>query len=466
VNLLGRPLEVANVGVAMFADALELQGIGVERVDWQPPAGEAEQALARLARHASVISEANDLAVSRLQEARPLLVGLGSARDCLPDMGERSILHAGPPLQWAEMPGPLRGAIIGAALYEGFATSENEAARMAQAGVFEFAPCHEHRAVGPMAGVISPSMPLWIVENATQGNRAHATLNEGLGRVLRYGAYDPVVLDRLRWLQQVLAPVLDEAIRKLEAPLDLSSVIAQALEMGDEGHNRNRAGTSLFLRVLLPVLFELERPTAELQQVARFITGNDHFFLNLTMPASKAAADAAAGIKRSSIVTAMARNGTSFGLRLSGTGARWFEGPAGRIAGVYLPGFGPGDAALDLGDSAITETVGLGAFAMAAAPAIAAYVGSTAAACLATTLAMEEIAWAKSTRFRIPSLDFAGTPLGIDCRAVVATGVLPTINTGIAHREAGVGQIGAGVVQAPLAAFVAAVNGLADALEG
>jgi hypothetical protein len=364
------------------------------------------------------------------------------------------------------MPGPLRGAIIGAALYEGFARSENEAASMAQAGAFEFAPCHEHRAVGPMAGVISPSMPIWIVENAAHGNRAHATLNEGLGRVLRYGAYDPAVLDRLHWLQQVLAPVLDEAIRKLEAPLDLASVIAQALEMGDEGHNRNRAGTSLLLRALLPVLFELERPSAQIQQVARFITGNDHFFLNLTMPASKAAADAAAGFKGSSIVTAMARNGTTFGLRLSGTGTRWFEGPAGRIAGVYLPGFGPGDAALDLGDSAITETVGLGAFAMAAAPAIAAYVGSTAADCLATTRAMEEIAWARSTRYRIPSLDFAGTPLGIDCRAVVATGVLPTINTGIAHREAGVGQIGAGVVQAPLAAFVAAARGLADALEG
>jgi hypothetical protein len=466
VTLLGRPLEVANVGVELFADELESEGVRVERVDWRPPAPAVEEALARLAKHAVAIAACNDRAVARLQDARPVVVGVGLARDCLPELGERTILHAGPPLSWEEMAGPLRGAIVGAALYEGFATSEDDAFRMAQAGAFEFVPCHERSAVGPMAGIVSPSMPVWIVENETHGNRAYATLNEGLGRVLRYGAYDAEVLDRLRWLEHVLAPVLDEAVRRLDAPLDLTALIAQALEMGDDGHNRNRAGTSLLLRALLPSLFEIDRPAAEIGQAVRFVAANDHFFLNLTMSGAKTSADAAAGVRGSSIVTAMTRNGTRFGLRVSGTGDRWFTGPAGKIGGVYLPGFGPDDAALDLGDSAITETVGLGAFAMAAAPAIAAYVGGTAADCVGTTHAMEEITWAKSRVYRIPALDFAGTPVGIDCRAVAATGVLPTINTGIAHREPGVGQIGAGVVRAPMEAFVDAVRGLADAVDG
>ena len=461
MSLLGRRLEVANVGLDLFADELELQDVHVERVDWRPPSPAVQGALTRLARHALVIAEQNDVAVARLQEARPAVVGVGVARDCLPGLSERTMLHAGPPLSWEEMAGPLRGAIIGAALYEGFAASEEDAVRMAEAGSFEFAPCHERGAVGPMAGVISPSMPVWIVENATRGNRAFATMNEGLGRVLRYGAYDGAVLDHLHWLGRVLAPVLDAAVRSLDAPLDLTALIAQALQMGDDGHNRNRAGTSLLLRALLPALFEIDRPAAELRDAARFIASNDHFFLNLTMPAAKASADAAAGVEGSSIVTAMARNGTRFGIRLSGTGDRWFTGPAGMIDGVYLPGYGPADAALDLGDSAITETVGLGAFAMAAAPAIAAYIGGTAADCVATTRSMAEITWARSQTYQIPALDFAGTPVGIDCRAVAATGVLPTINTGIAHRVAGVGQIGAGVVRAPEEAFVDAVCALA-----
>jgi hypothetical protein len=460
-DLLGRPLAVANAGVDLFADELERQGVPVERVEWRPPEPGTEEALARLALEAAAIARANDEAVRRLDDAQPLLAGVGVARDLLPDMGERTILHAGPPIDWDEMSGPLRGAVIGAAVHEGLASDRADAARRAAAGEFEFAPCHERGAVGPMAGVVSASMPMCVVENATHGNRAFCTFNEGLGKVLRYGANDDEVLDRLAWIRDVLARVFARALERLGEPIDLRAMTAQALQMGDEGHNRNRAGTSLLLRTLLPALIELDEPGAEVAAVARFIAGNDHFYLNLTMPASKAAADAAAGIDRSSIVVAMARNGTEFGVRLSGTGDRWFTGPSGMIDGLYLPGYGPEDANPDIGDSTITETVGLGGFAMAAAPAIVRFVGGGAEDALEATRAMYDISWGESRSYQIPALGFRGTPLGIDCRDVVHTRILPFVNTGIAHREPGVGQIGAGLVEPPMEAFAKAVRALA-----
>jgi hypothetical protein len=460
-ELLGRPLAVANAGVDLFAGELELQGVRVERVDWRPPEPGTEEALARLALEAEAIARANDEAVARLDDARPLLTGVGVARDLLPEMGDRTILHAGPPIAWEDMSGPLRGAVVGAAVHEGLAADREDAARRAAAGEFEFGPCHERGAVGPMAGVVSASMPMCVVENAAHGNRAFCTFNEGLGRVLRYGANDDEVLARLAWIRDVLARVFAGALARLGEPVDLRATTAQALQMGDEGHNRNRAGTSLLLRTLLPAMVELDEPAADVAAVARFIAGNDHFYLNLTMPASKAAADAAAAVDRSSIVVAMARNGTEFGVRLSGTGDRWFTGPSGTIEGLFLPGYGPEDANLDIGDSTITETVGLGGFAMAAAPAIVRVVGGSAEDALAATRAMYDICWSESSGYQIPALGFRGTPLGIDCREVVHTRLLPFVNTGIAHREPGIGQIGAGLVKPPMEAFVHAVRALA-----
>jgi Protein of unknown function (DUF1116) len=456
-RLLGRPLRAANAGVDLFADELERQSVPVERVQWRPPEPGAEEALQRLALAAAAIARANDEAVERMETAVPVLAGVGTARELLA-MDDRTILHAGPPIEWTDMCGPLRGAVIGAAVYEGLANDRDDAARRAAAGAFEFAPCHERGAVGPMAGVVSASMPVCVIENRTHGNRAFCTFNEGLGKVLRYGANDDDVVRRLAWIRDVLARVFARTLRE---PIDLRAMIAQALQMGDEGHNRNRAGTSLLLRELLPALVELDEPSADVAAVARYIGGNDHFFLNLTMPAAKACADAAAGIDRSSIVVAMARNGTEFGVRLSGTGDRWFTGPSGVIDGLYLPGFGPEDANRDIGDSTITETLGLGGFAMAAAPAVVRFVGGRPEDAAEKTRAMYDIAWSESRSLQIPALGFRGTPLGIDCREVVHTRVLPVVNTGIAHREPGVGQIGAGLVEPPMEAFVKAVRALA-----
>jgi len=461
--LLGRPLHVANAGVDLFAGTLTEQGVPLERIEWRPPAAGDESVLAGLAPQEARIAAANDKAVQRMQAAKPMLVGVGRAGDLLPGLDHRTLLHAGPPIQWPDMSGPLRGAVLGAVIYEGLAADAESAERLAGAGALNFAPCHERGAVGPMAGVVSASMPMWIIENETHGNRAYCTFNEGLGKVLRYGAYDAGVQERLRWLAGGLAPVMAAVLARL-GPLDLRSLIAQALQMGDEGHNRNRACTSLFLRQLAPLLPELELPSAQLARAAAFIAGNDHFTLNLTMPAAKATADAAAGIEASSIVIAMARNGTEFGIRLAGTGGPWFTGPAGVIDGLYLPGFGPDDANRDIGDSTITETIGLGGFSMAAAPAIISIVGGRPEDALSATESMYEICWSESSHYQIPALSFRGSPLGIDCREVVHTRVLPIVNTGIASREAGVGQVGAGLVKPPMQAFQAAVAALARGL--
>jgi hypothetical protein len=360
------------------------------------------------------------------------------------------------------MPGPVQGAVIGAILFEGWAATPEKARTLADAGSIAFAPCHERGAVGPMAGVVSPSMPVVVVENAGPGNRAYATLNEGLGKVLRFGAYDASVLTRLRWFASTLGPALSKTLAA-SGPVDLKAIIAQALQMGDEGHNRNVAATSLFTRAVAPGI--ARTATAETAAaVLDFLRANDHFFLNLSMASAKATLDAARDVPGSSVVTAMSRNGVDFGIRLAGTGDRWYRAPVGVPDGLYFPGYGPDDANPDLGDSAITETVGLGGFAMAAAPAIVRFVGGTSADALDHTRRMYRITLGRNPDYALPPLGFAGTPTGIDARRVVETGVAPVINTGIAHREPGVGQIGAGIAYAPLACFADAVRGLMASL--
>ena len=393
--------------------------------------------------------------------AQPFLEGFGQAIDTVPGMTRTTILHAGPPITWERMCGPMRGAVIGGLLYEGRAKSVAEAEKLAASGEIAFAPCHEHQAVGPMAGIITPSMPVFIVENEAYGNRAFCTLNEGLGRVLRYGAYGTEVIEKLSWMEGTLFPVLQRALQDA-GRIDLKHLIAQALHMGDEVHNRNRAATSLFYRTLAPAIAGSGFDTAAIKSVLDFINGNDHFFLNLSMPAAKATLDAARGIAYSSVLTVMARNGTDFGIQLSGTGGRWFTGPADLPDALFFPGYSREDANPDIGDSAITETAGLGGFAIAAAPAIVQFVGGSAADALRYTLQMYEITAAENNIYQIPYLDFRGTPTGIDAVKVVEKNILPFIDTGVAHREPGVGQIGAGVLNAPMQPFQAAYEGLAE----
>ncbi len=410
------------------------------------------------------IDAANAKALERLMDARPMLTGVARAVDVIPGMTNDLLLHAGPPITWDRASGPLRGAVIGALIFEGRASNEAEAVALIESGKVRMEPCHEHAAVGPMAGVISPSMLVYVVENVTHGNKAFSNLNEGYGKVLRYGAYSDDVLKRLRWMNRELGPALSAALIR-GGPIDLRALMAEALHMGDEGHNRNKAGSLLFLKALAPHIAASTADSVAEVEILKFVGDNALSVLNPVMAACKAMTDAAHGIEGSTLVTTMARNGTDFGIRVSGLPGQWFTAPAQIPVGLFFSGFSQADANPDIGDSAITETAGIGGFAMATAPAIVTFVGGTPKDAFNATLEMYEITLGESKTFTMPALDFRGTPTGVDIRKVVELGIAPRINTGIAHKNAGVGQVGAGLVRPPLEIFEQALVAFAEKYE-
>jgi hypothetical protein len=454
------PGSVVSTGVELFAAAVEAQAVPVARVDWQPPMAGTAADLATVAAD-PLRAEANRRAIGAVLDVQAMLVGVAPASEVL-GLERGQFLHAGPPLEWARASGPMRGALMGAAAFEGLVdNAEDAAALFADGSAVSFEPCHHHSTVGPMAGVVSPSMWMWVLEDPATGRRTYCSLNEGLGKVLRYGAYSREVLDRLAWMRDVLGPLLADAV-EAAGPVDATGILTQMLQMGDEAHNRNRAGTLMLLRDLGPAMARSRHGADDVAEAMAFIGGNDHFFLNVAMPACKLALDAARDIEGSTMVVAMARNGTDFGIQVAGTGDQWFTGPAQLVDGLFLGDYGPDDANPDIGDSAITETAGIGGFSMAAAPAIVRFVGGTVPDALATTRRMHEITLAENPRWQIPVLDFRGAPTGIDVTLVCRTGVLPQINTGMAGKIAGVGQVGAGLVTPPAEIFPQALAALAD----
>jgi hypothetical protein len=465
VTLLSGPPAIVTVGATVLADALQAQAVRPVQVDWRPPPAGTATALTLLAADPRRAA-ANAEALSRMLAASASLVDCRPAGELI-GLEPGQFCHAGPPLTWESASGPMRGALIGAMLLEDLADSPEAAQRQLEVGRLDngapvmLTPCHELGGVGPMAGVVSPSMWAWVLRDDAHGHTSWSTLNEGLGKVLRYGAYAPEVIDRLRWMSAVLGPAFAAALRD-HGPVDIKAIVGQMVQMGDEGHNRNRAGTLMLLRDLLPSVVESGLPGSDAARVARFVGGNDHFFLNLVMAAAKLQSRAAADMPGSTVVTVMARNGTEFGIQTAGTGGRWFTGPAGLIEGMYLGAYGPDDANPDIGDSAITETVGLGGFAMAGAPAIVRFVGGTVRDALGTTQRMYEITLGENPAYALPVLDFRGAPTAIDVARVVRTGILPQINTGIAGRVAGTGQVGAGLVTPPMECFTQALAALAD----
>jgi len=410
------------------------------------------------------IELANKATVQRILQGEPVLIDVQPAGEVIKGLTRNMILHAGPPITWDRMCGPMRGAICGIAVFEGWARDLAEAEAAAAGGKYAFHPNHHFGAVGPMTGMTTMSQPVMIVENKTFGNRAYCTVNEGLGKVMRFGGNDAEVLDRLRMIATVLGPALSAAL-KASGGIPLKSIIARGLAMGDEMNQRNVACSALFLREIAPFLARTSTDSKKLADVLSFIGKNDQFFLNIAMAMGKAMTDPANGIEGSSIVTAMCRNGTDFGVRVSGTGERWYTAPVEMPTGLYFPGYSEKDANPDMGDSAIVETVGLGGFAMATATAVAGFVGAGSASEAANfTKAMYEITVARNPDWTMPNLDYAGVPTGIDIRKVLQTGTAPVINTGIAHKQPGVGQVGAGVVRAPLACFERGLEGLAETL--
>ncbi|MDJ0958344.1 MAG: DUF1116 domain-containing protein [Arenicellales bacterium] len=473
-KLLEEPLQVINIGLESFAQELEAQQTGVIQMEWVPPAGGdpvLASLLSKLASHpqattgdVDLITAANEEALQRMLTGEPVLVDVVPANEAIPSLSKHMILHAGPPITWERMCGPMRGAVCGVAVFEGWAPDLTTAESMATDGEFVFQPNHHFDAVGPMTGLTTMCQPVMVVENRTFGNRAYCTINEGLGKVMRFGANDQEVLQRLGWIREVFGPAMGTALRRSKG-IPLRALVARGLTMGDEMHQRNVACSSLMLRELAPALAGNVADSSTLAEVLAFIAGNDQFFLNIAMAMGKAIADPARNIKGSSVVTAMSRNGTDFGIRVSGTGDAWFTAPVEMPEGLYFPGFSAEDANPDMGDSTIVETIGLGCFAMGAAPAVAGFVGAGAASEAAVfTRRMAEITVGRNPEWTIPGLDYVGVPTGIDIRLVVETNEVPHINTGIAHKQPGVGQVGAGVVRAPMACFHQALRMFAQNL--
>ena len=414
----------------------------------------------------STIDEANRAVIDKVVSSCPVLKDVVPAKSVIKEFGEgKLILHAGPPIKWENMTDPMQGSCIGAALFEEWADNEQDARALLASGEVRFMPCHHANAVGPMGGITSANMPLLVVENESQGNRAYCTMNEGIGKVLRFGAYSQEVVDRLRWMRDVLGPVLSRALSTMDDGLAINPLIAKAVSMGDEFHQRNIAASLLFLKEMSPIIVRLDISDKEKAEVINFLADTDQFFLNVMMATGKAVMDAARTVTQGTVVTAMCRNGENFGIRISGMGDQWFTAPVNTPQGLYFAGYDGSDAAPDLGDSAITETFGVGGMAMIAAPAVTRFVGAGGYEdALKTSNEMMEIVIDRNPNFTVPTWNFQGICLGIDARKVVEKGITPVINTGIAHKIAGYGQIGAGTVHPPIECFQKAIAAYAQKL--
>lgn len=399
------------------------------------------------------INEANALAIDRILSVEPVFVDVDTAVDVIPGMTPDTILHAGPPIEWERMCDPMKRAVRGALVFEGLAEDDDAAIQLLKRKKVKLSPNHHHNAVGPMTGIISPSMPVLVTKDLTFGKQVYSTFNEGAGKVLWFGSVGKETLDRLKWIREIFGPVMKKVINKAQG-IPIWGILAQGIQMGDECHNRHAASSNLFLKRILEPLISTNLSKSVLLQVCNFIGANSHFFLNLTMTACKVSMDAARDIRESTVVTAMSRNGTDFGIRISGLGNEWFIAPALYLTdALYNPGYDFNDGAPDIGDSSIIETMGLGGFAIAAAPAMASFAGGGFQESIKITKEMGVITLAKNQKFGIPVLDFEGTPTGIDLRKVVETGIRPSINSAVIHKSAGAGQIGAGIVRAPYECF-------------
>ncbi len=472
-NLLTQIPAVLNIGIDGFNQSVVAHGGALKNLQWQPP-GNADPLLAwQLAQlmHDPRIENANAEATKRIINARPMWEDIPLRADGVwPELkNTRLLLHAGPPVAWQDMCGPMHGAMIGAVLYEGWADTVEKAQKMLSQGEIEFGQCQDFDAVGPMTGIISASMPLVKVREASHGNIAYTNINEGIGRCLRFGANGPDVIQKLKWFESVLAPVLKAAVlhnADKTGGIDLKVIQSQALLMGDEVHSRNAASTALFFMQLAVPLAAVDTTKTtvtqdHIRQTLDFLSKNSQFFLNFSMVSCKAIMDAAHNIPFSTVVTAMARNGTETGLRVSGMGKEWFTAKSDLPTGLFFPGFKQEDACPDIGDSAITETAGFGGCSFAASPALTLLAGGTVGDAVRYSKEMYEITVTKNPALSLPALDFAGAPCGIDVRKVVDTGIRPLVTTGIAHKEAGIGQIGAGVVRVPMDAYVKALSAIA-----
>lgn len=466
-DLLNTKPRVVNVGLKSFTDSIIEHGAKTVQYDWKPAAGGNKKLIKilNLLDKIEGLEKSNQDVIEQMKNSQPFLMDVVPANSVIDVLKDKVILHAGPPIEFKDMTGPMQGSCIGAVLFEGWASTEDEAREILSNGTVSFSPCHHHNAVGPMGGITSGNMPVLVVKNMLDGTMAYCTLNEGIGKVLRFGAYSQEVVDRLQWMRDVLGPVLSMALKRKDGGLNLNVMIAKSITMGDEFHQRNIAASLNFLKEITPLIVELDLDEKKRYSVIKFLADTDQFFLNIMMAAGKATVDCARKIESGTVVTTMARNGRDFGIRISGMGDQWFTAPVNMPNGLYFTGYSEKDANPDIGDSAITETVGVGGMAMVAAPGVTRFVGAGGFEdALAISNEMDEICISNNANWSIPTWDFKGACLGIDARKVVHSGVTPIINTGIAHREPGIGQVGAGTVRAPLACFEKALVAYAEKL--
>lgn len=468
-ELLNSQPAVVNVGLESFTESINTYGGKSVQFDWKPVAGGNQKLikiLHGLEKHAEEIDAANQKVIGRLRDSQPFLIDVVPAGTVIPELNGKVLLHAGPPIKYENMTGPMQGSCVGAMLFEGWATDEADARRQLEGGEITFIPCHHVNAVGPMGGITSKNMPVLVVENKADGTTAYCQMNEGIGKVLRFGAFSQEVIDRLTWMKDTLGPVLGKALRKMDGGLNVNVIVAKAITMGDEFHQRNIAASLIFLKDMTPTIINLEGVSEqEKTEVIEFLAKTDQFFLNVMMATGKSMVDYARKIQEGTVVTTMTRNGENFGVRIAALGDQWFTAPVNTPRGLYFTGYSEEDGNKDIGDSAITETIGVGGFAMIAAPGVTRFVGAGGFQdALDVSNEMQEISISNNPNWTIPTWDFKGSTLGIDVRKVVETGITPLINTGIAHKVAGMGQVGAGTVRAPLACFEKALVAYAESL--
>lgn len=470
LKLLAEKPKAINIGLKSFAEVCEEYGSTVVHFDWRPPAGgdiELLKAINYIRTYKGVdIEEENKKVVAKIISSQPVLIDNVPAKSVIKELNEgKVILHAGPPIEYKNMPPTVQGSCIGAVLFEKWAEDEESARALLESGEIKFIPCHHVDAVGPMGGITTANMPVWIVENETFGNRAYCTMNEGIGKVLRFGAYSQEVVDRLEWMRDVLGPTIGRALRQIEGGLQINPMVAKSIAMGDEFHQRNIAASLVFYKEVGPIISKMDMDEKDRYDVMKFLADTDQFFLNIMMAASKSIMDGARKDSDGTVVTAMCRNGVEFGIRIAGMGDEWFTGPVNTPKGLYFAGYDSEDGCPDIGDSAITETLGVGGVAMIAAPAVTRFVGSGGFQdALDTSNEMKEIYLDHNPNFIIPTWDFMGAVVGLDSKLVAEKVITPVINTGIAHKIPGFGQIGAGTVHPPVDCFNKAVLAYAKKL--
>ena len=470
MDLITTQPRVINIGLEGFSESIQEFGGKVVQYDWRPRAGgnvKLIKVLDALDAHAEAIDEANEEIVQRMREAQPNLVDVKYAKEVIPELshGKKIILHAGPPIKFENMTGPMQGSCIGAMLFEGWATDQADALRQLESGEVEFMPCHHVNAVGPMGGITTQNFPVFVVQNALDDTEGYCIMNEGIGNVLRFGANNEEVIERLEWMRDVLGPVLGQALRAIDGGLNTSIMIARAIGMGDEFHQRNIAASLVFLKEVAPIITQLDIDEKDKQDTLQFLADTDQFFLNIAMATGKVVVDYARKVQKGTVVTTMARNGENFGIRIAALGDQWFTAPVNTPNGLFFTGYSEEDANADIGDSAITETIGLGGSAMIAAPGVTRFIGAGGFEdAVRISNEQAKIVVGQNPNWSIPTWDFRGANLGIDIRKVIETGIEPIINTGIAHKKAGVGQVGAGTVTAPVAAFEKALIAYAEHL--